>query len=142
MTPANEARVCKRCGYETLDPAARCPRCGRQMMRAKTMRALGWLLVGLGSFLVIFMGAITIYVANIVSHTGEPGATSTFTGSAEMAFFMFGLFGLVLIFGVACVASGAWQVRHAKPNRKLMFLVLGLGILFLVIGEAVRFMSH
>lgn len=138
----NDARVCQRCGTETYDTAARCARCGGRVTSAKMMRALGWLLVGLGTFLVVLMGAITIYVANVVYHSNDPGATTTFTGGAEMEFFMFGLFGLVLVFGVACVASGAWQARYAKPNRKLMFLVLGLGVLFFVIGRVVRLMNH
>jgi phosphate starvation-inducible membrane PsiE len=139
---SNEARVCKRCGKQTFDVAPRCAHCGGVMTTVKTMRLLGWLLVCLGSFLVLFMGAITIYVAQIVFHTGEPGSHAGFTGGADMEVFMFGLFGLVLLFGFTAIASGAWQIRYGKPNRKLMFVILGLGILFIIIGRVVRFMHH
>ncbi|MDT7541069.1 MAG: hypothetical protein QOE33_973 [Acidobacteriota bacterium] len=139
---ANDARVCKRCGEEAFGEAARCAHCGGRVASARTMRLLGWTQVGLGSFLVLFMGTITYYVARIIYHTGEPGTGARFTGGPEMALYIFGLFGLVLIFGVACIASGAWQAHYARQNRKLMFIILGLGVLFIVIGTALRFVEH
>jgi hypothetical protein len=137
---ARDARVCKRCGKETLDPAKRCASCGGAVIAAKTMRMLGWLLAGLGAFLVLFMGAITIYVAQIVYQTNEPGVHAGFTGGADMEFFMFGLFTLVLLFGLTSLVSGLLQVRNGRANRKLMFFMLGLGVLFIVIGRVVRYM--
>jgi ribosomal protein L37E len=139
---ANDARVCKRCGEEAFDGAARCARCGGRIASARTMRLLGWTLVGLGSFLVLFMGAITYYVALIIHQTNDAGTGARFTGSPEMAFFIFGIFGLVLLFGVAAIAGGAWQARYARANRKLMFIIIGLGVLFVVVGTALRFVNH
>jgi predicted membrane channel-forming protein YqfA (hemolysin III family) len=139
---SNDARICKRCGTETLDQAARCARCGGRVASARTLRVLGWTQVGLGSFLVLFMGTITYYVARIIYQTNAPATGARFTGSPEMALYIFGIFGLVLIFGVACIASGAWQAHYARPNRKLMFIILGLGVLFIVIGTATRFITH
>jgi hypothetical protein len=137
---ARDARVCKRCGTETLDPAKRCASCGGAVVAAKTMRRLGWVLVGLGAFLVLFMGAITIFVAQLVFQTNAPGVHGGFTGGPEMEFFMFGIFALVLLFGLTSVVSGLLQVRNGRANRKLMFFMLGLGVLFIVIGRVVRYM--
>jgi hypothetical protein len=137
---ARDARVCKRCGQETYDPAKRCASCGGAVIAAKTMRMLGWVLVGLGAFLVLFMGAITIFVAQLVSQSSEPGVHGGFTGGAEMEFFMFGIFALVILFGLTSLVSGLLQVRNGRSNRKLMFLMLGLGVVFIIIGRFVRYM--
>jgi hypothetical protein len=86
------------------------------------------------------MGAITIFIAQLVFQTNEPGTPARFTGGVDMEFFMFGLFGLVLLFGLTSVVSGLLQVRNGRANRKLMFFMLGLGVIFLIIGRVVRFM--
>ncbi|MDT7602771.1 MAG: hypothetical protein QOF61_768 [Acidobacteriota bacterium] len=138
----NEARVCRRCGNVATDDAQRCPRCGGTFARAKTMRMLGWMIIGIGAFLAISMSVITFYVAQIMYHTSAPGTHAGFTGTPEMAFFIFALFGFIIFFGLASVVSGAWQVRHARPNRKLMFLLIGMGLLFIIIGRVVRFLHH
>jgi hypothetical protein len=137
---ARDARVCKRCGIETYDPAKRCASCGGAVIAAKTMRMLGWVLVVIGGFLVVFMGVITIFVAQLVFQTNAPGAHARFTGSPEMELFMFGIFAFVMLFGLTSVVSGLLQVRNGRANRKLMFLMIGLGVVFIIIGRFVRYM--
>ncbi|MFL6229407.1 MAG: hypothetical protein ACJ741_11570 [Pyrinomonadaceae bacterium] len=137
---ARDARVCMRCGRETMDEAKRCASCGGAVVAARTMRRLGWVMVLLGAFLFLFMGAITIYVAQLVFQTRAPGGRAAFEGSPEMEFFMFGLFGFVLFFGVTAMVSGALQVRNGRSNRKLMLFMIGLGLLFIIIGRIVRVM--
>ncbi len=136
---ANDARLCKRCGAASDDGAARCARCGGPVTTARTMRVLGLALVGVGLFLFIFMGAITYFVAQIIFHADPSGAH--FNGSPQTALYIFALFGLVMIFGVAAVVSGALQARSARPNRKIMLVILGLGVLIVVAGALVS-MKH
>lgn len=137
---ANEALLCKRCGTEADGGEARCARCGGPVTTARTMRLLGWMLVGIGSFLFLFMGAITYFVAQIMYNADASGAR--FNGSPEMALYIFLLFGLVMIFGLAAIVSGALQARSARPNRKIMLVIFGLGLLIVIAGAAVTMTKH
>jgi len=95
-------------------------------------------MVVLGGFLVVFMSALTVVVGGIISRSGEPGATTRFTGEPEDAAFIFGIFGLVIAIGLASVAGGAWQIKYGKPNKKIMIVIFGLAFVFLLIGMLVR----
>lgn len=137
-TVANELRSCYRCNYETTEPLAKCPQCGQRLRTATTVRWLGWLLIVLGSFLVIFMGGIAFMVTNMIAQSDEPDATSRFTGGPEMLLFMYGIFGFVILFGLVALAGGIWQVKYGKRNKKLAYLIFALGIIFVIIGWVVR----
>ncbi len=135
---ANESRSCYRCNYETTAPLAKCPQCGQRLRTATTVRRLGWVLVITGAFLVIFMGWITFVVTGIITQANEPGATSRFTGGPEMLLLMYGIFGFVILFGLVALAGGLWQVKYGKRNKKLAYLIFGLGIVFIILGWLVR----
>ncbi len=137
---ANDARLCKRCSAEAVVGEARCALCAGPVTTARTMRLLGWMLVLIGSFLLLFMGAITYYVARIVYHADASGAR--FNGSPEMALYIFALFGLVMLFGFSAVVSGALQALSARPNRKIMLVIIGLGVLIVAAGVAVTLTKH
>ena len=96
------------------------------------------MLVALGGFLVIFMGALTIVVGGIIFQTGEPGAGDRFTGGPEAAAFIFGIFGLVISFGLASVVGGVWQIKTGKANKKIMVVMFGLASVFMFIGLMVK----
>ncbi|MBA2526736.1 MAG: hypothetical protein H0V18_13285 [Pyrinomonadaceae bacterium] len=102
------------------------------------MRILGWLLVFLGSGLVIFMGGLGIILGGIIAETGQPGKTTRFTGGPEDVLFIFAIFGLVISFGLASIAGGAWQIWYGKPNRMVMVVMFLVAGLLFVIGSAVR----
>ena len=132
---------CPKCPFETTEALAKCPNCGRTLQSAKKVRILGWLLVILGTFLVIFMGGLGVILGGIIAETGQPGKTQRFTGGPEDILFIAVIFGLVILFGLLSMATGAWQVWHGKPNttlRVIMFVVAGL---LLLIGSAVPFLD-
>ncbi|MCM3906108.1 MAG: hypothetical protein ND866_30860 [Pyrinomonadaceae bacterium] len=132
---------CPKCDFETTESLAKCPNCGRTLQSAKKVRILGWVLVLLGSFLVIFMGGLGIILGGIIAGSGQPGNSSRFTGGPEDVLFIFAIFGLVIAFGLVSVAAGAWQIWFGKPNKILrvtMFVVAGL---LLLIGSMVRFLD-
>ena len=90
---------------------------------------------------MIFMSGLGIVLAGIISQSDQPGSSSRFNGSPQDVLFIYGIFGLVIAFGLASIVGGAWQIWYGKPNRKVMFLMfLVAGILF-VIGSAVRYLS-
>ncbi len=61
----NEISSCYRCDFETGEPLSQCPHCGHPLRSAKTVRRLGWVLVVLGGFLVIFMGVLSVVVGGL-----------------------------------------------------------------------------
>ena len=105
------------------------------------MRILGWVLVLLGAFLVIFMGGLGIVLGGIIARTGQPGDSTRFTGGPEVIMFIVAIFGLVIAFGLVSVASGAWQIWYGKPNRIVMVVMFLLAGLLWVIGSAVKYFN-
>ena len=129
---------CAKCRFETTESPSKCPNCGGRLQSASKVRILGWLLLVIGAFLVVSMGALGIYLGKLISQTGESTSTSRFTGGPQDVALIVAVFGLVISFGVATMAGGIWQIVYGKPNRKLMvamFLVAGI---LIVIGKAIE----
>ena len=84
------------------------------------------------------MGTLGVILGQITASSGEPGATTRFTGGPEAITLIVTVFGLVISFGLASMVGGLWQIWYGKPNKKIMvamFLVAGL---LLVIGKAIK----
>lgn len=129
---------CAKCSFETSENLTRCPNCGGRLQSAKKVRVLGWLLLVIGAFLVIFMGALGIYLGQIITQTDQSASTTRFTGGPNDVALIVAVFGLVISFGLASMAGGIWQIVYGKPNRKLMvamFLVAGI---LVVIARAIE----
>jgi hypothetical protein len=112
------ARHCK-----TLTPAIveRCPACGNRVVTSRRIRILGWVLIGLGGFLVLFMGYIANAMYPTLSRPGvDLGAGGRWTGTAEQAAAVLQIFWLVIGFGALCVVNGIWQVATGRRNLALM----------------------
>jgi hypothetical protein len=102
---------------------------------------MGWVLVILGTFLVIFMGGLGIYLGGVIARAGQPGNSDRFTGGPQDVLFIAAVFGLVILFGLLSMANGGWQIWRGKTNKTLrviMFVVAG--VLF-VVGSMVRFLE-
>ena len=122
-----ETRSCFGCGRLTAEPADKCPRCGGLLRPTKTVRRLGWVQFAAGLFLVGLMGAITFNVAPMMLRPGvETAGGSRFTGTAGQALMIFGLFGLVIFFGLTSMVSGLYQAKTGRRNRLIFVLMLGL----------------
>ena len=120
---------CAKCSFETSEPLNRCPNCGGRLQSAKKVRVLGWLLLLIGTGLVIFMGALGLYLGQIITQPGDSTSTTRFTGGPQDVMLIVAIFGLVISFGLASMAGGIWQIIYGKPNRILMvamFLVAGI----------------
>jgi predicted RNA-binding Zn-ribbon protein involved in translation (DUF1610 family) len=136
--PAGEPRICYKCDHETREPVERCPRCGnRRVLTAKGIRALGGVLVAVGLFLVVFMGAIALIVAGIIAGSNAPGATTRFSGGTKEIAIIFGLFGLVIAFGVASTVGGAMQLVRGRRSKTMVRVILGLFIALVVFAELI-----
>ena len=95
----------------------------------------------IGTGLVLFMGALGIYLGSIIAQSGERGGTTSFTGGPQDVALIVAVFGLVICFGLASMAGGLWQIVYGKPNRKVMvamFLVAGI---LVAIAWAIKYMG-
>ena len=133
-----ESRSCYRCGHVTNQAADRCERCGGQLRTTKQVRRLGWVQLVIGLFLVGLMGTITYNLAPLMLQAGEPAGGARFTGTAEQARLILGLFGLIIAFGLASVVSGLWQIKTGRRNKLIFILMLGLFVLVIVAAWVVR----
>jgi hypothetical protein len=140
QTATDDTRTCYACGFKTTEPLKRCPSCGSVRFRTvRAVRRIGWVLVVLGGALVAFMGYLSLAVAHIIYRTeaGRTGGT-TFTGDAEDAALIYGVFGFVAAIGAGALFGGAWQIRHGRPNRVVMAVAFVLMVLILFFGRAFR----
>lgn len=136
--PRGEPRVCYKCDHETREAVEHCPRCGaKKLMTTRAVRALGGVLVGLGLFLVIFMGAITVIVAGIIAASNDPNATTRFSGGTKEIVLIFSLFGLVIAFGAACTVGGAVQLARGRRSKTAVRVVFGLFIALAVVAQII-----
>jgi uncharacterized paraquat-inducible protein A len=135
-----QPRICYKCDYETDRVLTECPECGQKLRTAGHIKVLGWVLLLLGAFLVVFMGAISFIVAGIISRTGQPGVTTSFNGGPKEAAMIFGIFGLVLAFGFTSMVAGFWQVWYGRRNKRLVFVMLGIAASLWVIAEVIEFL--
>ena len=120
-------RPCHFCGHPLEETYRVCTECGRPNRTPKQVRTLGWVLVGLGAFLVVFMAGLSLVIGRIIARSSNPEATTRFTGDASDAAIMFGIFGFIALFGLLGIAAGASQIRQGKVNRRMVTLVLVLG---------------
>ena len=120
-------RPCHFCGHPLEESYRVCTECGRPNRTPKQVRTLGWVLVGIGSFLVVFMAGLSYVVGRIIARSGNPEATTRFTGDTTDAAIMFGIFGFIALFGLLGMAAGASQIRNGKVNRRMVTVVLVLG---------------
>ncbi|MDQ3806403.1 MAG: hypothetical protein M3416_21550 [Acidobacteriota bacterium] len=135
---AGELRICYKCDHETREHVERCPRCGNKRVLTQTgVRALGGVLVGIGLFLVLFMGVITVIVAGIIARSADPDATTRFSGGTKEIALIFGLFGLVIAFGAASTVGGAMQLFRGRRSKTVVRVIMGIFIALLVLAELI-----
>jgi hypothetical protein len=132
---------CPKCSFETSEVLAKCPSCGSRLQSAKKVRILGGLLLVIGTFLVLFMSILGIYLGSIISNSSDPTATSRFSGGPQDVMFIAAIFGLVISFGLASIVGGIWQIVYGKPNRKIIVAVFVIAGILFVIARAVKTMS-
>ena len=132
---------CAKCSFETSETLPRCPSCGSRLQSAKKVRILGGLLLLIGTFLVLFMSILGVYLGSIISNSTDPESTTRFTGGPQDVMFIVVIFGLVISFGLASIAGGIWQIIYGKPNRLIIVLVFVIAGILFVIARAIKSMS-
>ena len=127
------------CGITVPGTLTKCPECGWAMRGPSNIRVRGWVLVGLGLFLALFIGAIAWHLLPAMLYPGKEAAGGlTFTGTAEDAEFAWTIFALVILFGLVCIANGLHMVARGRPNRAFTAVTLLIAAILFAIAWAVR----
>lgn len=105
-----------------------------------TLRALGAVLLVLGGILMGGMAVLSWVMYGVINNT-DPRASTKFTGSESDMLFMFAIFGLVFFIGLTAFTAGLWQVVFGRRNLILVWIMLGLGGIFFIIGTIVRYLN-
>lgn len=126
----NEPKICHNlnCGFQTHEPLRRCPKCGRPVWTTSEFRLISSGLIFCGLFLSVIGGGLIFLLVRVVSN-------GTFKGGEAAAIFIFGIFGVILSFGLSVLAAGLWQVIFGRANRRLIYILLTtLLVLMLIVG--------
>ena len=101
-------------------------------------RTRGWVLLGLGLFLVLFMGAIAWSLWPMMMNAGVETGGSTYRGTPEQTQLFLGIFALVIGFGLICTANGAFMIATGRRSRALTAILLVIFAILMAIGWAIR----
>src|SRR5215471_242814 len=128
----NEFSTCPKCDFEIAGPPADCPQCGRRTVSSIRIRRLGWFSLILGSFLTIFMSGLSVLIGSLIYQANHPGSTTRVNITSEQITAMYGLFGVIIAIGLTSIFAGIWQIKHGKRNKMVMYVTIGLIILFVL----------
>ena len=84
------------------------------------------------------MVVLSYVMYGITQNRNDPRAATRFTGSESDMTFMFGIFGLVFFFGLTAFVAGLWQIIFGRRNVWLIWIMLGLGAIFFIIGTVLQ----
>lgn len=115
--------ICTRCNKLSTD-VDRCSKCGARLQTLQSARLRGWVALGAGAFLVVFMAAIWIWIDNLFSVRGIAAtdeSAAQFLGRINVAF------ALVVLAGVLGVING-WMMAHS--GRRNLPLIVSLVLAF------------
>lgn len=135
--PPRQYRFCFKCKWEGETAETLCPRCHKRTKTREFIRGTGAALVALGGFLLAIMLPITVFFIGLAQQGAKPGNGPRFTGTKAQMMMTFGVFAAVLLFGLASLVAGLWQVIFGRRNMVLVYFILGLGVVLFVGGQAV-----
>lgn len=127
-------KVCPKCGQFTETVDTKCRRCGKTLQTVKAVKIMGAMLLLIGAALLVSMSWLSVWMYNVISQSGQPGAQTEFTGSPQMILFIVFIFGLVMTFGLFATLQGIRQIIYGKRSKLLTIIILVLGGIFMLIG--------
>lgn len=106
-----------------------CPRCRKNhFLNVSSIRIRGTFLIVIGLFLVAFMGGIAIFVAALLFGSASQNVSSArrLNDEIPMLILIYGIFALVIAFGLNSLISGLWMIVTGRRNRVLLWIMWGL----------------
>ncbi len=130
--PELKEKTCGVCDFQANTAEEFCPRCRNRLNVKSTIKGLGAVLICIGLFLIGIIGTVSVFIASTMANTGKSSSTSRWTGTTGEAMLIFAILGAVMLFGIASVITGGYQLVTGRRNQKLVYLILALGgILFI-----------
>ena len=126
------------CGISVDGNIKKCPECGWAMRSPRNIRVRGWVLIGLGLFLVLFMGAIAWSIVPSMLAAGKEVDGMTYTGTPEQTELFLAIFGMVILFGLLSFANGIYMVANGRQNRLFTIICLLIAAVLFAIGWGIR----
>lgn len=120
---------CRGCGARLAIWDDVCGRCGARMFSQASLRKRGVVLAILGLALACGMGYLIWLIAEIMRHTGEPGAKTRFSGSTFDAVWIFAVLLLVFSFSLGMLVGGIWKIRYGRRHKGVVRMALVMGVL-------------
>jgi hypothetical protein len=115
------------CGIVVQGKAEACPKCGGPMRRIGEAKWRGWVLLVLGLFLMLFMGVIAFnLLPSLLAPGKDMGGGARFSGDADQAQMVLGLFGAIILFGFVTAANGAYWIATGRRSKTFTVLTLAL----------------
>lgn len=142
MPETQESRQCFSCNFAGVTNSSGCPRCGKKMYTESSVRKRGVVSIVVGLFLVGLMGAIAVFVALLLADAmNDPDSAKKINSEAGMLLAVYGIFAVVIAFGVNAIVHGAWMAFVGRRSRVLVWTMWGLLLLIFVAGGAFRALS-
>ena len=138
--PRPEFRQCFGCNYEAVTSDSFCPRCRTsKFFTADSIRMRGVIGLLVGAFLVIFMGAIGVFVGIILfGAASDPSSAKRIKSEFATLIAIYAIFACVIAFGVNAFLSGVWMLVAGRRNRFLVWVMWALLAVLLIGGGLVR----
>ncbi|HKX83800.1 MAG TPA: hypothetical protein VJL58_06260 [Pyrinomonadaceae bacterium] len=134
-----EFRQCFNCNYEAVTDQTICLRCRKKkFFRSGNIRTRGIVLLVVGLFLVVFMGAIGVFVALMLLGSMDPESARKINNEWFTLIAIYCIFAAVIAFGLNSIVSGLWMIAAGRRNRFLVWVMWALLLVLLVAGVAMR----
>ncbi len=141
--PRPEFRQCFKCNYESVSGSPNCPRCrSPKFLNGSNIRTRGFVLVGVGLFLVVFMGGIAVVVGMLIlGASQDPANAKKLKNELSAIFFVAALFAGVIGFGLNAITGGAWMIIFGRRNRLLFWIMWALLAAIFIAGFMFRLVT-
>lgn len=127
-----------RCSMVFDGTASHCPHCGARAITLASLRRRGWLLVGLGVFLLAIMGTVLWFTVPLLLANGAEVDGSRFTGKQEDLQLVVAVFAAVIVFGIGALVNGLAQAIWGRRLRWVIAVMLALAAALLALGYMIR----
>ena len=126
------------CGHQVEGILTKCPQCGWAMRGPRNIRVRGWVMVVLGLFLTLVMGAIAWNLLPSLLNPGKEIDGSALTGKTDEADFVLLIFALVIMAGMLFTVNGAYMVARGRQSRPFAIAAIGVVAVLFAIGWAIK----
>ncbi|CAN5539533.1 hypothetical protein BH18ACI1_BH18ACI1_15840 [soil metagenome] len=131
-----ESYYCRKCHSEIETNNPICPQCGRKMQIQSQIKGLGKVLVILGIVISLGSGLFVLGALAILLFAKNSDK------DIAMAFTALSLFGAALAAGITAIIGGAWQAKHGRTSKKLVWIFFGLVFLIFILGRVFSFLKN